>query len=219
MPEPSFAWGLRGRASYSGRYNPFPWGNPNPDAAGYWKEQESYWNRSQTYWPKSESDLNEERRRNFAYFRQPESFADHYPITPIQTDPAPTANIFPSLHTALWSESIPSVILWPAIQAQNTSWNPAQFASYQMSRAPAEPSIQDRLTQTEEKLLRLHDINALGSIDVDYFSEELLAIKKNHAAMLSINGHLSPREQKQLSAQLSSLEKELDFRTTSSFYK
>ena len=162
--------------------------------------------------------MNEERNRNSANLRQLELFNECQRAPVLTETVAPAANISAQPQSHFWSESIPPVVPWPA-PAQNFSWIQAQLVSYQINRVTEEQSIADRLTQVEERLLRLHDINALGSIDVDYFSEELLAIKKNHAAMLSVNGHLSSREQKQLAAQLSLLEKELDFRTSSSFGK
>jgi hypothetical protein len=99
----------------------------------------------------------------------------------------------------------------------NSYSNPGQTTNKNMDSKPI--SVDGYVNKLEERLLHLHDIDAIGTMDMDYFTEQMAGIKKNYAAMLSVDGHLSSREQKQLNSQLSSLEKELNSRTTSSVGK
>jgi hypothetical protein len=132
--------------------------------------------------------------------------------TPSYTNPwALPANAPPSPQGKSWR----SYYSLPGGAAQTVSYNQSSAFSQNIGQStyPKPISIDAYIGKIEERLLRLHDIDKLGSLDMDYFSEQLMGIKKNFAAMLSVSGHLSSREQYQLIGQLSTLEKELSART------
>ncbi len=64
----------------------------------------------------------------------------------------------------------------------------------------------------EEKIIRMHEYDEIGTFDIDEFSQELLAIKRNYSAMIERCRNLLPEQDSEVRTQLIALDKELSRR-------
>ena len=73
---------------------------------------------------------------------------------------------------------------------------------------PVEP-VEVTFNRIEESLIKFHAEERLGSMDIDNFSEQLLAIKRNYDAMVSTRGRLNVQQELNLRNDLRALNEEI----------
>jgi len=69
--------------------------------------------------------------------------------------------------------------------------------------------LSDLFFHLEDQLIRLHDSNRIGSLDIDKFSEALLTIKRNYDVMRKQSGQISSRQENILKTELKHLDDEI----------
>ena len=80
---------------------------------------------------------------------------------------------------------------------------------YYYHSQPSE-SVDTAIATVEDELIRLHDEGRIGSLDMDHFSEQLLALKRNYEAMLSTTGSLSEKQETELKKEVSMLHDDIN---------
>jgi hypothetical protein len=65
------------------------------------------------------------------------------------------------------------------------------------------------MARIDEELVNLDGEGRIGTFDTDFYSQELLAIKRDYDAGLSIRGSISPAREAALRKQLAGLEKDI----------
>ncbi len=112
------------------------------------------------------------------------------------------------------SPSLMDQSYWPDSSAQSAESSPTLLlGNVEKYRATVIPQnsvpVPSLMNSTEDRLLRLHDHNEIGTFDIDEFSQRLLQIKRNYATMIEKKSRLSPSQDTEIRAELSGLNKEI----------
>ncbi len=106
-----------------------------------------------------------------------------------------------------------NIVLWPTVEAEaKVATLQGNIQTWQKPEGHVSAPVDKIMYSIEDRLINLHDHQTIGSFDIDSFTQRLLQIKRNYAAMTEKRSGLSPRQEIVLRTELAGLQKDISGR-------
>jgi len=133
----------------------------------------------------------------------------------LRADPGFSSNSGFNTHSYFWGrdyngdtpdfEPIPDAL----VPSNQLTFNRSNYVFNTFFRTPQPESLLKCIARIDDELVNLDGDGRIGTLDTDFYSEELLAIKRDYDAGLSVRGGISPSREAALRKQLAGLEKDI----------